>query len=472
MAALTRRQLLQRAAGAAGAGVLLGACAGSAPAQQTAARTGAAPASAAPRMLKGVSLIGAVNAYDETLGIRSYLRGGPRPTDVVFLWLIWPQVQPVAPEPFTLAGAFRQLSDPAGPGAAAIASLDAQIAQANADGRRVGLTLYQAFPEWSHPSTGPLDPALDPGSGGPGYPGQGRRGFDAHVPDDPGEDGPWAWFVAWCCARWADTGGEPTPGAGLDGTAVGNPRGARLDWLAPMNEPNLAWWPQRSERFEDGTIVSYVAAQMRTAAAVAARYRNGAGLPRAPELLLPNVADVVDDEDADDGLRTPWRSFTTGLLEQLAGWIPQTPVGWSQHNYADVRYGPQRDGPGRGRWRAQEAVDLLRTASWPDPALWLTEGGYQFGVRRIDESRWRVDPARTAGAEAADAFAEQIALLRANWEAMERLPVRLWTQYQVHDQDERFQSSLRGPVRRTADGAAHPHEPPYPAYALWPQLGA
>lgn len=152
--------------------------------------------------------------------------------------------------------------------------------------------------------------------------------------------------------------------------------------------------------------------------------------------------------------------------------MPPLPVGWSQHNYADVKYGPQRAGSGRGRWRAEEAIDLLRAGGWTDPALWLTEGGYQFGVVESAPGVWVVDPAKTADPAHADVFAEQVAMLRANWEAMERLPVRLWTQYFVNDRDVRFQSSLRGPLRAGPDGALTPHDPPYPAYSLWPELGA
>jgi hypothetical protein len=462
---LTRRELLAHGArlgAAAGAGMLLG------PAAAVRAQTTTQPA--APPMLKAVSLIGAANDYDDALGLRPYLLDAPHPTDAVSLWAIWPQLQPEPPQPFTLAGAFAQLSDPAGPGAPALAHLEAQMARANADGRRVVMTIFQAFPDWSHPSTGPLDPARDSGSGRP-YPGQGRRSLGARVPDDPGEDGPWAWFVAWCCARWADTGGESTPGAGRDGAAVGNPQAARADWLAPMNEPNLTWWPQRSERFPDGTLVSYVAEQARTAAAVAARYRNGTALPQGPALLLPNLADVLDeDDDRERGI--PWRAFTTGLLEQLSGWQPPAPVGWALHNYTDVRYGVQRRGPGRGLWRAQETVELLRRGGWPDPAVWLTEGGYQFKTRAAGSDVFHVDPALTADPGQPDAFAEQVALLRANWEAMAALPVRMWTQYKVNDLDERFQSALRGPARQQPDGSWVAAEPPYPAYALWPQLGA
>ena len=477
---LTRRQLLARGA-AAGAAAALAGCGGDdRPAGTTAGAPPTAPGPAptgttalvplpSERMLKGVSLIGDANPYDDSLGVRPYLLGGPRPTEVVTLWAIWPQLQPQPPDPRTREGAFAQLSAPADPAAAAaLDRLDTQIAQANADGRRVGLTLYQAFPEWTHPATLRLDPKLSRDAGGPGFPGAGKLGTGGHIPDDRSEEGPWAWFVEWCCARWADTGGEPSPGPGRDGATAGNPRGARIDWLQPLNEPNLAWWPQRSDAFPDGTLASAVAEMIRSAAAVAARWRAEGG-PRGPELLVPNTADVVADAD---GFGTPWRDFTTGLLRALDGWVPPLPVGWSQHNYADVKYGPQREGPGAGRWRAQEAIDLLRAGGWSDPALWLTEGGYQFGVTRQAPDFWVVDAAGTVDPGQPDVFAEQVAKLRANWEAMAALPVRLWTQYFVNDRDVRFQSSLRGPLQLGPDGALTPHDPPYPAYELWPRLGA
>ncbi|HST41869.1 MAG TPA: hypothetical protein VLK58_20280 [Conexibacter sp.] len=466
---LTRRQLLARGAGAAGAALLLDALPAAAQTQPAASPAPPPVVLPSERMLKGVSLIGDVNPYDDALGVRPYLLSGARPTEVVTLWVVWPELQPHRPDPLTLAQSFAQLSDPAGPAAAKIAQLDAQIARANADGRRTGLTIYQGFPDWTHPSVGCLDPRLSRDVGGPGYPGAGRHNAGARIPDDRSEDGPWAWFVAWCCARWADTGGVKTPGPGRGGASTGNPQGARLDWLQPMNEPNLAWWPQTSPLFPDGTIASAVAEMMRSAAAVAARYRTGA-TPQGPELLMPNTADVVT---AESSFGTPWRDFTRGLLAQLDGWQPPTPVGWSQHNYADVKYGVQREGPGAGLWRAEEAIALLRAGGWPEPALWLTEGGYQFGVRATEmENVYLVDPAKTADPRSADVFTEQVKLLRENWEAMERLPVRLWSQYLVNDKDLRFQSSLRGPVRGDANGVLTPFAPPYPAYDLWPELGA
>jgi hypothetical protein len=459
---LTRRELLVRAG--AGAALLGAGTAGYARAAATAPATATAPTPPATAgMLKGISLIGDVNAYGDGLGVRPYLLGGARPVDVVGLWVGWTRLQPTAPQPFTLLQTFLDLSDPAGPAAATLTALDAQIAQANADGRNVLLTVYQSFPDWTHPSIDPLDPGNDPARGGNGRPdlGQGRLANDARIVDDLTPEGPWAWFVAYLCARYARVDGPPPAAGPGRGGSVGNPSGAYLDWLAPLNEPNLTWWPQRSAAFPGGTIEGAVATLMRTAATVAARYRNGDARPQGPALLMPGTADVVHP-GADHG--TPWHEFTDGVLAALAGWQPETPVGWAHHNYADVKHGVQDS----GRWRAEDAIALLTRYGWADPAVWLTEGGYEFDVRRVGSGI----PQPYVVADPPAATAEQARLIAANWAAMAQLPVRLWTHYLVNDRDVRFQSSLRGPVQANPAGAVVPCDPPYPAYAMWQGLGA
>jgi len=427
---LTRRELLA-GAGSAVAALALAGCGGSV---RPAARSATRPAIALPpAMRKGISLIGDVNAYDDALGVRPYLLDGPHPTTFLSLWLGWPTVQPLAPVPFTREQAFADLTNPSGPAAPTFAALDAQIARANADGLEVALTLYQAFPDWTRAADSPSPPPRLAG-----------------VPGDRSPEGPYAWLVAYLCTRYARSGD-------------GNPAGAHIDWLQPMNEPNLTWWPQRSSSYPGGTIAGAVAELARSAAAVTA------GIPGAPGLLLPATSDVVS---AASPHGTPWDVFTDELLAQLRGWDPGAPVGWSQHNYADVKLGPEPD----GRWRAERLLELQQAHGWPEPSVWLTEGGYQFGVRRDgwiapEVERWVVDPRRTRDTAHLDAYAEQAAALAANWQAMTKLPVRLWTQYQVNDRDVRFQSSLRGPVQDTPAGRVL-HDPPYPAYALWPTLAA
>jgi hypothetical protein len=420
---LTRRELL--AAGGAAAALALTGCGDD---ERPLARPARTPP---PRMRKGISLIGDVNGYDDALGVRPYLLDGPHPTTFLALWLAWPSVQPLAPEPLTREQAFTDLGNPAGPGAPLLAALDAQIARANADGLEVALTLYQAFPDWTQASKSPPAPERF-----------------AAVPDDRSPNGPWAWLVAYLCQRYARGG-------------AGNPSSAHVDWLQPMNEPNLTWWPQRSPSFPGETIAGAVAELSRSAATVAAE------IPGSPGLLLPATSDVVS---AASGHGTPWDVFTDELLAQLRGWEPGVPVGWAQHNYADVKLGPQED----GRWRVERLLELQQAHAWPEPSVWLTEGGYHFAVRRDGwiapgVERWVVDPERTHDPAHADVYSEQVAAIEANWSAMARLPVRLWTQYQVNDRDVRFQSSLRGPVYEMPAGRV-PHDPPYPAYALWPRL--
>jgi hypothetical protein len=445
---LTRRELLA-GAGSATAALALAGCGDGRPLAEPSATP--TPVTPPPTLRKGISLIGDVNPYDDALGVRPYLLGGPHPTTFVALWLGWPGVQPLAPDPFTRQQALADLGSPPGPGMQVFAALDAQIARANADGLEVALTLYQAFPAWTHPSAG-LDPALDPVTGGAGYPALGQAGLphDARLPDDRSPDGPWAWLVAYLCERYARGG-------------AGNPSGAHVDWLQPMNEPNLTWWPQHSPSFPGGTIAGAVAELARSAAAVAAE------VPGSPGLLLPATSDVVS-ATGERGM--PWDVFSDELLAHLHGWRPGVPVGWAQHNYADVKHGPQAD----GRWRVERLLDLQRAHDWPEPSVWLTEGGYQFGVRREGwiapgVERWIVDPRRTRDPSHPDVYGEQVAAIEANWSAMARLPVRLWTQYQINDRDVRFQSSLRGPVLDTAAGRV-PRDPPYPAYDLWPTLAA
>lgn len=446
MTGLTRRELLAGAAGASAA-LLLAGC-------------GEAGPEAAPPMSKGISLAGDVNRYDDALGVRPYLLDGPHPVTFLTLWMSWPSVQPLAPDPLTRAQAFRDLSDPAGPGASTFASLDAQIAQANRDGHVVALTVYQAFPEWAHPSVS-LDPLRDPARGGRGYPelGQGGLAHDARIPDGLTPDGPWAWLVAYLCARYTRTDGAATPGPGRGGARVGNPSGAHLDWLQPMNEPNLTWWPQRSALLPGGTIAGAVARMARSAVTVAARYRREGG----PALLIPGTSDVGTPPSPKG---TAWDVFSDELLRRLAGWRPQVPVGWAHHNWVDVKYGPRES----GRWRVEDLLRLQRRHDWPDPAIWITEGGYQFTVKRAGPDRFVVDANGTADPAQPDVYAEQAAKLAANWTAMAKLPVRAWSQYQVHDQDVRFQSALHGPVRTDATGAVRPAAASYPAYDVWPTL--
>ena len=120
------------------------------------------------------------------------------------------------PSPFTREQAFADLGDPAGPAAARLAALDAQIARANADGYEVALTLYQAFPAWTHAAS--RSTVRDPAAAARLPELAGRLAHDARSPTTS-PDGPWAWLVAYLCARYARGGaGNAAGGAGPHGS--------------------------------------------------------------------------------------------------------------------------------------------------------------------------------------------------------------------------------------------------------------
>ena len=234
-----------------------------------------------------------------------------------------------------------------------LAALDAQIARANADGLEVALTLYQAFPDWTRARRGSRRPP--------------RQQLAQLVPDDRSPDGPWAWLVAYLCARYA-RGGAGNPG-----------RRRTIDWLEPMNEPNLTWWPQRSPSFPGGTIAGAVAELARSAATVAA------AIPGSPGLLLPATSDVVS---AASPHGTPWDVFSDELLAHLRGWEPGVPVGWAQHNYADVKLGPR----GRTAAGASSACSTCSAAHGVARAVRVADRGrlpVRRAPRRLDRARPR-----------------------------------------------------------------------------------
>src|SRR4029079_8725741 len=87
-------------------------------------------------------------------------------------------------------------------------------------------------------------------------------------------------------------------------------------------------------------------------------------------------------------------TFTSQVLDSLAGWQPSVPVYWSQHNYKDVKY----EDPAATS-RAKQTIDMLGAKRWKggaDHLLWLTEGGYNLG------SSWPDAAARDAQAAKID----------------------------------------------------------------------
>src|SRR3954453_10120069 len=132
-------------------------------------------------------------------------------TGWVKLWVSWADLQDAPAS--TLAGSWSQLNTAPG-GSKYLRRLDGQIHAANADGVKVLLTIYQAFPTWATGATG-----SDPLSSKPAI---------QKLPLDLSPDGPWAWFVGYLSNRY-------------DGSSV---LAGRVDALEVMNEPNTLYWPQ------------------------------------------------------------------------------------------------------------------------------------------------------------------------------------------------------------------------------------
>ena len=158
MERLTRRQLIARGGGVAGAAAL-----GSLALAREANRSGphpAAPPEGPARPLKGIALGGfgpLRSAHDPNdyleWGNREYVRASR--TDVIRLQVSWRYLQPLAPA--SRGESWDQLTRDHGEGA--LRRLDRQIAAANRDGVRVILGLYHSYPEWSNGTTpGTVEP--------------------------------------------------------------------------------------------------------------------------------------------------------------------------------------------------------------------------------------------------------------------------------------------------------------------------
>jgi hypothetical protein len=194
-------------------------------------------------------------------------------------------------------------------------------------------------------------------------------------------------------------------------------------------------WPQDA-------LPRLVADMVRTASALSDRQRG-------PRILAPSLLDSPDPGEArDPRARTDWRSFTRALLTELGPFRPRRPIGWSHHNYRDVRRGPRAE-----ESRAAAVAALLRERRWAgwDGRLWLTEGGLNVG----DEGD---DPA---------ALGRQARSLRRSFDEMRRLPEAfMWTHHTIHDlPDNAFRAGLRGEFR-PGEGPG----PARPALSVWEEL--
>jgi hypothetical protein len=333
-------------------------------------------------------------------GNRQYFKDSH--TGWVKLWVSWYDLQQ-AYAATSRDDSWNNLSGSA-VGSAYLRRLDNQLRAANDDGVRTMVTIYQAFPTWASRAGG-----QDPLS---------SKGPERKLPLDLSPAGPWAWFVGYLSARYNgsyNATGPHKPVRKETGAAyLGNALRARVDAIEIVNEPNTLYWPMDN-------IVGATATMMKTAAGASALWGKQA-------IVGPATSDSPDPGAARAGVSMDWQSFTSKLLDALAGWQPTVPVYWSQHNYKDVKY----EDPAPTS-RAKQTIDLLYSKAWKggraDHDLWLTEGGYNLG------SAWPDAAARSAAA----------AKIRKSFEAMRTLPeVALWTQHGINDlASNSFKSGLR-----------------------------
>lgn len=260
-------------------------------------------------------------------------------------WIIWETVQPARPgnifEAFSALNAYPRIDE-----------LDAEIEQANFDGVAVILSLYHAYPLWSNGYS-----TNDPNPGG--------HDANQKMPLDLDADGPYGWFLSWLFARYR-YGVPRNPTGPVQGNPMGNPRGAYIYGLMPVNEPNFNLWPQ------DVNTPCHTATMIKTAESLSYFWAQQSPIQAVPTYVL---GPATSDQDATTAHHTKYDDFTGKVLDVLAGWVPRSYVGWAHHNYNDVEI-PKPTGE---KTRVARVRDLLYNKNWKGGSqnkyIWLTEGG-------------------------------------------------------------------------------------------------
>jgi hypothetical protein len=248
-------------------------------------------------------------------------------TPWVRLWAPWPHLQPSSGDSVGGHGNW--------------AGLDAQVQEANRNGRAVIVTAWK-FPLWAN------------GAARGGYTGQND---DLFVPDSVAMGSPWSIFIQELIVRY--------------NPAFPNNKGFAA-CVEICNEPNVQWRPQTN-------IHNITADMMRVAAQIKVNW----GIQSSwPVLLAPGTGDTTEVSD----FRTPYSTFMDRVLDNLkatnfraGGWF-----GWSHHNHRDIELDAGIGGSITTTNRAKVARDKLRAnnrwygwGSENDPAnarMFLTEG--------------------------------------------------------------------------------------------------
>ena len=310
----------------------------------------------------------------------------------VRFWADWVVLQPES-----------HLAPNKGSGAYRVSALDRQIAQANAEGLQVIVTVWR-FPRWAN-GTASLTASQDSTYQLPDRIAQGgdparRKALEFKVPSDLSTGSAFGRFLDFLIARY-NSGNPARPGT--------------VAALEVCSEPNLQMWPQQgpsttTNPYDPGptTIHQRVAKMFQTAQSI--NTRHGSRML----MLGPGTA----DRTGDTRMGTSYASSTTRLLQQLTSlsFRPGAKFGWSHHNYTDIEY-DQGAGSSLGRTtnRAAHVRRLLTGAwaGWPTanaaaPGLALTEGGAR--LEKIQSVYGLTD--------AAAILAKQAALLKTNWDRM------------------------------------------------------
>jgi hypothetical protein len=365
--------------------------------------------------------------------VRERMLSGPAPTSWVKLWVDFDWLL----QDFNYVSGVTQYGDAwdwlnhSPFNSYAIQRLDRQIRAANNDGKLVVLTLYQSLPVWCLGATASLPVP------------SGKQLKQAYPDGASGQ--PWSWLLSYLFARYKWGAPINSVGPGHSGTnQYGNPYGACVYMVEFANEPNLFCWPQVS-----GGVASYacVMSQMFKTAEECSYFWAGTG---APYVLGPGTLDITGD-----GTNTiSWRPFTDNVVGAVQGWQPRKYVGWSLHNYGDVKN--HHDGG-----QARTVIQDLYSYGWKggtDSNIFITEAGLNMTYSL-----------NGSGDATPAAEADQDNFNHATYTSMYNTPeAYCWLNHIVNDI---VPSNFISGVRRGWNVSTHSPGAARPYFSTWQQLG-
>lgn len=277
----------------------------------------------------------------------------------VRLWLIWSDIEPKQIST-DVGTTYQQLYNTS----PYFLALDDIIADANANGVGVLLSMSQYFPTWANGATGP-----EPGTG---------KDPRQRLPSDVSTSSPWAAFLAYVYNRYrahSDDGGWTwrgiyNPTGPNPSNWHGNPRSAWISGLGIVNEPNLEAW-------QDNYPFCVTAQMMQTMDTMVSYWNSTAPAPSsACALFAPDITDHLDQTAADGTPKvTDYLSMTQSILSILQNWRPANYWLWTHHNYQDIKNGNND--------RANKVRQALYDNNWRgggDRFIYITEGGWNMST--------------------------------------------------------------------------------------------